>query len=114
MITPREIEDRFEEAALTLRRLPNPPGSGARGYGRSWPDYAQEARHAYGYGEARMKVIPNARQSARMEEALGWLALIGGNSEEIAADNRRIVWMRAEGYRWCQICRAMGCARSTA
>lgn len=22
MITPREIEDRFEEAALTLRRLP--------------------------------------------------------------------------------------------
>ena len=31
MITPREIEDRFEEAALTLRRLPSPPGSGARG-----------------------------------------------------------------------------------
>lgn len=58
MITPREIEDRFEEAALTLKRLPNPPGSGARGYGRSRPDYAHKAKHAYGYEEARMRVIP--------------------------------------------------------
>jgi hypothetical protein len=34
-LTPREIEDRFEEAAYTLRRLPerNRP----RGYGSSWP-----------------------------------------------------------------------------
>ena len=34
-ITPREIEDQFEDAALTLRRLPNPTGSGAKGYGHS-------------------------------------------------------------------------------
>ena len=34
-ITPREIEDQFEDAALTLRRLPYPPGSGAKGYGKS-------------------------------------------------------------------------------
>ncbi len=114
MITPREIEDRFEEAALTLRRLPNPPGSGARGYGRSWPDYVHEARHAYGYEEARMRVIPNPREIQRMEEALEWLALIGGDSEQAIIDNRRIVWMRAEGHRWKQICRAVGCVRSTA
>ena len=113
-MTPREIEDRFEEAALTLRRLPNPPGSGARGYGRSWPDYVHEARHAYGYEEARMRVIPNAREIQRMEEALDWLALITGETEQHAADNRRIVWMRAEGHRWKQICRAVGCVRSTA
>ena len=31
-ITPREIEDQFEDAALTLRRLPNPPGSGDCAY----------------------------------------------------------------------------------
>ncbi len=29
--TVREVEDRFEEAARTLRRLPDPPGSGPRG-----------------------------------------------------------------------------------
>lgn len=114
MITPREVEDRFEEAALTLKRLPNPPGSGARGYGRSWPEYVHEAKHAYGYEEARMRVIPNPREIQRMEEALEWLALVGGDSEQAIIDNRRIVWMRAEGHRWKQICRAVGCVRSTA
>ena len=114
MITPREIEERFEEAALTLKRLPNPPGSGARGYGRSWPEYVHEAKHAYGYEEARMRVIPNAREIQRMEEALEWLALIGGDSEEAIIETRHIVWMRADGYRWKQICRAVGCVRSTA
>lgn len=113
-MTPCEIEDRLEEAALTLKRLPNPPTSGARGYGRSWPDYVHEAKHAYGYEPARMRVIPNAREIQRMEEALDWLALIGGDSEQQAADNRRIVWMRAEGHRWQTICRHVGCVRSTA
>lgn len=113
-ITPAEIEDRFEEAALTLRRLPNPSGSGARGYGRSWPEYVHEAKHAYGYGEARMRVVPNAREIQRMEEALEWLTFVTGPDEQAAADNRRIIWMRAEGYRWRQICRAVGCVRSTA
>lgn len=113
-LTPREIEDRLEEAALTLKRLPHPPSSGARGYGRSWPDYVHEAKYAYGYEPARMRVIPNAREIQRMEEALNWLALIGGDSEQQAADNRRIVWMRAEGHRWQTICRHVGCVRSTA
>lgn len=113
-MTPREIEDRFEEAALTLKRLPNPPTSGARGYGRSWPDYVHEARHAYGYEKATMRVIPNAREIQRMEETLEWLALIGGETGQDAADNRRIVWMRAEGHRWQTICRHVGCVRSTA
>jgi hypothetical protein len=113
-MTPREIEDRFEEAALTLKRLPNPPASGPRGYGRSWPEYIHESRHAYGYEPARMRVIPNAREIQRMEEVLDWLALIGGETEQTAADNRRIVWMRAEGHRWQTVCRHVGCVRSTA
>lgn len=114
MFTPREIEDRFEEAARTLRRLPNPPGSGARGYGRSWPEYVHEAKHAYGYEEARMRVVPSAAEIQRMEEAIDWLKLIGGDDPQAAADNRRIVWMRAEGQRWRQVCVHVGCVRSTA
>lgn len=113
-MTPREIEDRFEEAAMTLKRLPHPPASGPRGHGRSWPDYVHEAKHAYGYEPARMRVIPSAREIQRMEEVLDWLALIGGETEQAAADNRRIVWMRAEGHRWQTICRHVGCVRSTA
>lgn len=61
-----------------------------------------------------MRVIPNAREIRRMEEALDWLALIGGDNEQHTADNRRIVWMRAEGHRWQTICRHVGCVRSTA
>lgn len=107
-ITPREIEDRLEEAALTLRRLPAPQGSGPKGYGNSWPEFVRDARHAYGYHEARMRVIPNAGEIARMEETIGWLLLISD------PDDRRIVWMRAEGWRWKPICWRFGVARATA
>ncbi|MFD0979969.1 DUF6362 family protein [Tropicimonas aquimaris] len=113
-LTPAEIEERFEEAALTLKRMPNPPGSGPSGYGSSWPAYVQEARHAYGYHEARMRVIPNAKEIQRMEEALDWLRLIDHPEQDRATIDRRIVWMRADGHHWRAICRAVGLGRSQA
>ena len=106
-ITPRELEDRFEEAALTLRRLPNPPGSGPKGYGNAWPEYIREAKHAYGYHEARMRVTPSPRDIQRMEECIAWLGLVD-------PDAARIIWLRAERVRWRQVCIRMGCVRSTA
>ena len=108
MWTPTEIEDRLEEAALTLRRLPNPPGSGARGYGSSWPDTVRSVHTAYGYERARMRVVPSAREISRMEEAIEWLRLVAD------PDDRRIVWMRAEGHRWRSVGIAVGCVRQTA
>lgn len=102
-----EIEDRFEEAARTLRRLPNPPGSGPKGYGNAWPAYVQDARHAYGYHEVQMRVVPSAADIQNMEECIAWLAWL-------SPDDARIVWMRAEGARWKQVCYRVGVARSTA
>ncbi len=113
-LTPAEIEERFEEAALTLKRMPNPPGSGPSGYGSSWPAYVQEAKHAYGYHEARMRVVPNAAEIQRMEEALDWLRLIDHPEQDRATIDRRIVWMRADGHRWRTVCRAVGLGRSQA
>lgn len=114
-LTRVEIEDRLEEAALTLRRLPNPSGSGARGYGASWPEYIREVKHAYGYHEAQMKVIPNAREIQRMEDALDWLRLIAyADDPDRTAIDRRIVWMRAENRRWRHVCRTVGLGRSQA
>jgi hypothetical protein len=107
-LTPREIEDRLEAAALTLRRLPDPSGSGPKGYGSSWPDYVRDARHAYGYHEARMRIVPSAQEIAQMEEAIGWLARLS------CPDDRHILWMRADGYRWKAICWRLGMARATA
>lgn len=105
--TPSMIEDRMDEAALTLRRIPNPPGSGPKGYGQSWPEYVHEAKHAYGYNEARMRVIPNAAEIQRMDECIDWLRFV-------SPDDARIVWLRAEGWRWRHICIQAGCVRQTA
>lgn len=105
--TARTIEDRMEEAALTLRRLPNPPGSGPKGFGQSWPEYVHETKHAYGYHEARMRVVPSTAEIQRMEECIDWLRFIG-------PEEARIVWLRAEGWRWRHVCIQAGCVRQTA
>ena len=105
-LTPRDIEDRFEEAAYVLRRLPEKDRP--RGYRSSWPPIVQEAKHAYGYTpEAPMRVIPSAAAITRMEECLDWLLLID-------PEDARIIWLRAEGSRWRQVCIRAGCVRSTA
>ena len=106
-MTPREIEDQFEDAALTLRRLPNPPRSGAKGYGHSWPEYIHDAKQAYGYEEARMRVVPSARDIQRLKDCIAWLAWLD-------PEDARIVWLRAEGVRWRQVCIRAGVVRSTA
>jgi len=105
-LTPSEIENRMEAAARTLRRLPNPPGSTPRGYGSGWPEYVQE-QGAYGYHDARVRVVPSARDIKEMEECFEWLSWLG------PAD-ARIVWSRAEGMRWRQIGIRVGCVRQTA
>jgi hypothetical protein len=105
--TPRVIEDRMELAALTLRRLPNPTGSGPRGFGQSWPEYVNEAKHAYGYHETRVRVIPSAADIKKMEECIDWLRFLH-------PDDARIVWLRAEGRRWREVCIQAGCVRQTA
>ncbi|HHH46061.1 MAG TPA: helix-turn-helix domain-containing protein [Thiotrichales bacterium] len=106
-LTAGEIEERFEEAARTLRRLPDPPGSGPKGYGSSWPEYIRDARHAYGWHDATVKIVPSAAEIARMEECIEWLALV-------SPEDARIIWMRAEGRRWRQICIRAGVVRQTA
>lgn len=105
-LTPREIEDRLEEAAWTLRRLPEKDRP--RGYHSAWPPIVRDARHAYGYTpEAPMRVIPSAAAISRMEECFDWLLML-------EPDDARIVWMRAENRRWKQICARIGVVRSTA
>ncbi|MCA3451946.1 MAG: helix-turn-helix domain-containing protein [Rhodobacter sp.] len=106
-ITPREIEDRFEEAALTLRRLPNPTCSGPRGYGQSWPDNVEVAKHAYGYTEVRIRTVPSAAEIQRMDQCIDWLRWLD-------PEDAKIVWLRAEGKRWRQVCIHAGCVRQTA
>ena len=105
-LTPREIEDRFEEAAFTLRRLPEKDRP--RGYASCWPPVVRDAAEVHaGAAEAPMRVIPSAAAITRMEECFDWLLMLD-------PEDARIVWLRAEGVRWRQVCIRAGVVRSTA
>lgn len=105
MFTRSTVEARLEEAATTLKHLPDPPGSGPKGFGSSWPDYVRDPWHAYGYHAARARIVPSAAEISRMEEALGWLGFL-------SAEDARIVWWRASGMRWAQVGRRLRISRS--
>ena len=49
---------------------------------------------------------PAAAQISRMEEVLGWLWWL-------EADERNLVWLRAQGVRWKVICYSLGYSRET-
>ena len=105
-LTPREIEDRFEEAAFTLRRLPEKDRP--RGYASSWPPVVRDAAEVHASAaEAPMRVIPSAAAITRMEECFDWLLMLD-------PEDARIVWLRAEGVRWRQVCFRAGVVRTTA
>ena len=99
------IEDHFEEAARTLRRLPD---SRVPGYFNTWPAMVRSAFEAFGYERARMpRIAPSPQAIGRMEETITWLAWL-------EPDDARIVWLRAEGVRWKPICYRVGLTRQAA
>jgi len=105
-ITLPEVEERFEEAAYTLRHVR--VERGPRGYGSSWPDVVRSAFTAYGPDAARpMRVVPSAAAISRMEECIDWLRLVDG-------EDARIIWLKAEGVKWRHICIRAGVVRQTA
>jgi hypothetical protein len=104
-MTPTEVEARFEEAAATLRRLPD---TRVPGYFSAWPPIVRAAVEAYGYDPARMpRIAPSPQAISRMEETFSWLMWL-------EPDDARIVWLRAEGVRWKPICWRIGISRATA
>ncbi len=101
-MTPREIEDRLEEAAYTLRNLPEKDRP--RGYGNSWPPVVHDAKHAYGYTPERpMRVIPSAAAISRMEECFDWLLLLDPEDARIVCSEPRVLagGRCASGLVWC-------------
>jgi hypothetical protein len=101
----KDIEERFEEAAATLRRLPD---ARVPGYFSAWPPVILSSAEAYGYDPARMpRIAPSPQAITRMEETFTWLTWL-------EPDDARIVWLRAEGVRWKPICWRIGVSRSSA
>jgi hypothetical protein len=103
--TASMIEDRLEEAAFTLRRLPD---SRVPGYFNTWPAVVRSVYEAFGYERASMpRIAPTPESIKRMEEAFTWLPWL-------EPDDARIVWLRAERVRWKPICFRVGLTRQAA
>lgn len=102
--TPALVEERLEEAAWVLKRMPAPR---LQGYFSIWPEVARSFGDLVGQEPKPMKVLPSPQAIDRMEETLTWTA-------GLAPVDGKIVWLRAHRTRWKQICRAVGLQRSAA
>ena len=103
--TASMVEARFEEAAYTLRRLPD---THVPGYFNTWPVVVRSVYEAFGWERARMpRIAPSPQAISRMEETFTWLTWLD-------PDDARIVWLRGEGVPWKPICWRVGLSRQTA
>ncbi len=103
--TVTDIADRFEEAVYTLKRLPPVK---IQGYSSNWPEIVRTVFEKMQEGKLHMRLGPPTPDAiSRMEETINWVFWL----EE---DERRLVWMRAEGVRWKKICWRLGCGRTKA
>jgi hypothetical protein len=103
-LSPSKIEDRFEEAALTLRRLSDDK---PQGYFNIWPPIVRTTCEIIAKERQPMKVLATPQTIDRMDECFAWLFWL-------KPDEARVVWMRAEGMRWKPICRKLGVSRVSA
>ena len=103
--TPSLVEDRLEEAADVLKRLPEQK---VQGYFNVWPDMVQSFADKVGQMPVPMRrPPPSAASISRMDETMMWL-------NHLAVEDARLVWMRAERKHWKEICWGFGISRSTA
>jgi hypothetical protein len=103
--TPELVEERLNEAAAVMRRL---PAVRVQGYFNTWPKMKTDFDDLIGQAPEPMRLPPpTAAAITRMEEALAWLRWL-------EVENVKLVWMRAERAPWKAICWRFGIARTTA
>jgi Domain of unknown function (DUF6362) len=99
--TPTLVAERLAEAADVLDRLPEPK---ARGFYSLLPLLPDQSA---GDSARATRAAPPPEAIDRMDEALGWLMWL-------EPEERRLVWLRAEGMPWKWITRRLGMGRTTA
>jgi hypothetical protein len=79
------VEERVEEAAWVLERLPGPR---RQGYFSTWPDIVLSAREIASQEPRPMRVLPSPQAITRMEEAITW-------NQYLERDDANLMWERA-------------------
>lgn len=103
--TMDDVAARFAEAAETARRLPRVR---VQGYFNVWPEFKREPWEVIGAPEDRYRPLPPSPEAIeRMLETMRWV-------QWLEVEQRHLVWMRSNRYRWEQIGRRFACAARTA
>ena len=103
--TPKMVAVYLEEAADTLRRLPD---RRVGGYVSAWPEIVRNYWEAFGWHDAEVRPIPpSPRAIDQMDETLRWLCWL-------EPDQARLVWARSTGKPWKLIAHEHSIDRTTA
>jgi hypothetical protein len=99
------VEQRLEEAARIMRRL---PPVRVPGYFNTWPAMFAEFSDLVGRRPEPMRMPPPSPSAvSQMEEALGWLRWL-------EVDDAKLVWERVSGTPWKPLCCRFAISRATA
>lgn len=100
-----ELADRFVDAARTAHRL---PPVRVQGYFNVWPTIVRTEFERMACDDpAPIHFPPSPADVDRMLEVMQWVQCLD-------VEQRHLVWMRAERYRWSEIAKRFGCATRTA
>ncbi|AHB77264.1 DUF6362 family protein [Pandoraea pnomenusa] len=100
-----ELAERLIEAARTAHRL---PPVRVQGYFNVWPTIVRTEFERMACDDpAPIRFPPSPADVDRMLEVMRWVQCLD-------LDQRHLVWMRAERYRWSEIAKRFGCASRTA
>lgn len=103
--TVDDIAHRFSMAAQTAHRL---PAVRIQGYFSLWPTIVRTPYEAMAPGDARIYHFPpTPLDIEQMLETMQWIQCL-------QIEQRHLVWMRAERYRWADIGKRFACSSRTA
>ena len=104
-LTVDDIAIRFSLAAQTSHRL---PAVRVQGYFSLWPTIVRTPYETMAMDEPRIyRFPPTPVDVEQMLEVMGWI-------QWLEVEQRHLVWMRAERYRWHEIGKRFACSSRTA
>ena len=103
--TAETVANRFEDAAVTARRLPS---AKVQGYFNAWPTIVRCQWEMLATDERVVcRFPPTPKDVEQMLEVMLWV-------QWLEVEQRHLVWMRAKRYGWRDICTRFGVCRTTA
>lgn len=102
--TMEKVADRFQEAAVTARRL---PPAKVQGYASFWPDIQRQSWEGYADERIVLRFAASPGAIDRFGETVRWMRWLD-------QQQRRLIWLRAQHVPWREVTARTGLIRKTA